>query len=386
MALRVLLADESSTIKKVMQLALQDYGVEVRSVPVGIDVLMVTQDFKPDIIFVDVLLSKKSGYEVSAELKTNTHSHNIPVVLMWSSFMELDQPKFDESGANAKLEKPFDAETLRNLVQKLVLKTQSQAISSFLQFPNMPDFKEEQPPFQIKNQNELSSSPEEILVDETFDPSASIETDEIIDEEFSQVPLHFNSSDKEKKITSDVVDSWSTTNTKALPDSKFEEDIIPDFASKYLIPTEKESSNLTLNQSLKNRVDSAKKSQTLPPPSHRIEVLDDIEINEIQFEELEDLTQKKRDISEISLTQIPLTSPPPKVDLAKVTHATSQGLNKIVEDQLKGTQMDPVAEKILREEARSVLENIAWKLVPDIAERIIREEIQKLLREVEKSI
>jgi len=50
MALRVLLADESSTIKKVMQLALSDFAVEVRSVPVGFDVLPVAQNFKPDIV------------------------------------------------------------------------------------------------------------------------------------------------------------------------------------------------------------------------------------------------------------------------------------------------------------------------------------------------
>ena len=68
MALRVLLADESSTIKKVMQLALQDFGVEVKSVPIGLDVSQAAKSFRPDIIFADVLLAKKSGYDVSAEL------------------------------------------------------------------------------------------------------------------------------------------------------------------------------------------------------------------------------------------------------------------------------------------------------------------------------
>jgi CheY-like chemotaxis protein len=69
MALRVLLADESSTIKKVMQLALQDFGVEVKAVPIGVDVVQVAKSFEPDIIFADILLAKMNGYEVSKATK-----------------------------------------------------------------------------------------------------------------------------------------------------------------------------------------------------------------------------------------------------------------------------------------------------------------------------
>ncbi len=139
MALRVLLADESSTIKKVMQLALQDFGVEVKAVPIGVDVVSVAKTFKPDIIFADVLLAKMTGYEVSRATKTDPVLKNIPVVLMWSSFMELDETKARDSKADRRLEKPFDAEHLRNLVSSLVQKTESNPVSSFLNFPNMPE-------------------------------------------------------------------------------------------------------------------------------------------------------------------------------------------------------------------------------------------------------
>jgi CheY-like chemotaxis protein len=145
MALRVLLADESSTIKKVFQLALQDFAVEVRPVNIGVDVLLVAKNFQPDIIFADVLLQKKNGYEVSAELKTEGTLANIPVVLMWSGFMELDEDKFQASHANGRLEKPFDVTALRKLVADLVPKTQSQRMSQFLSFPKMPEMQEPAP-------------------------------------------------------------------------------------------------------------------------------------------------------------------------------------------------------------------------------------------------
>ncbi len=144
MALRVLLADESSTIKKVMQLALQDFGVEVRAVPIGLDVLAVALSFKPEIIFVDVLLPKKSGYDVAKELKNNPQTEKIPLVLMWSGFMELDQGRTNEARADRKLEKPFDAPLLRKLVEELVPKTQTNPLNNFLTFPKLPDFEETQ--------------------------------------------------------------------------------------------------------------------------------------------------------------------------------------------------------------------------------------------------
>lgn len=146
MALRVLLADESSTIKKVFQLALQDFGVEVRPVNVGVDVVAVAQTFKPDIIFADVLLQKRSGYDVAADIKQDASLNSVPVVLMWSGFMELDEDKFQACMANAQLEKPFDVSALRKLVTELVPRTQTQRLSQFLNFPKMPEMEEKPAP------------------------------------------------------------------------------------------------------------------------------------------------------------------------------------------------------------------------------------------------
>jgi len=169
MALRVLLADESTTIKKVMQLALQDFSVDVKSVHSGVDVVDVAKTFKPDVIFIDILLPKRSGYKVAADLKADPNLRSIPVVLMWSSFMELDLKNFESSRANQKLEKPFEVETLRSLILELVPKTQGQRLAHFLKFPQSfvdPLEKEEadkRPPPElltaIKQANDLGTTP-----------------------------------------------------------------------------------------------------------------------------------------------------------------------------------------------------------------------------------
>jgi CheY-like chemotaxis protein len=135
MSLRVLLADESTTIKKVMQLALQDFAVEVKAVHSGIDVVEVARQFQPDIIFADILLQKKNGYEVSADLKADPELNRIPTVLMWSSFMDLDESQAALSHADSRLEKPFDVENLRQVVLSLVPQARGNRAASYLKYP-----------------------------------------------------------------------------------------------------------------------------------------------------------------------------------------------------------------------------------------------------------
>lgn len=315
MALRVLLADESSTIKKVMQLALADFGVEVKAVPVGLDVLAVAKSFNPDIIFADVLLAKKNGYEVSAEIKDDSETANIPVVLMWSSFMEVDEAKISRSGANGRLEKPFDAEQLRNLVNNLVQKTTTNPVSSFLTFPEMPNFEE---------------TPAEMST-----PGNADDIYAIPDEEFAAVPLTSQKSEEEHDEG-----GWSHQDL-----SKFKINIPEtentDFASKFVIPQDEELA------------------------SAHFEVSGNFE--EVSFqEEPQDLTVKKA----------PAASAAPSA--AKP--------NTLAKTQSQGDMKADMMEKIIREEAREVIEAICWKILPEIAERIVREEINKILRDTDKSI
>jgi|GEM_PF-1812046 len=136
MSLRVLLADESASIKKVFQLGLQDFAAEVKSVQSGVDVIEVAESFQPDIIFADILLQKLNGYEVCLEMKQHPSLKDVPFILMWSSFMELDQKKYQASGAEGEIEKPFEVDAMRAQIQQLVPSTNAQHIASFLKFPS----------------------------------------------------------------------------------------------------------------------------------------------------------------------------------------------------------------------------------------------------------
>lgn len=333
MALRVLLADESTTIKRVMQLALQDFAVEVKAVPIGVDVVPVSKAFKPDIIFADVLLPKKSGYEVSKDLKRDPDTKNIPVVLMWSGFMELDEAKAKDAMAERRLEKPFEPETLRSLILELVKKTQKNPVSSFLDFPSLPDFEEETPlaepsglsipPKTSQTNSDISITGNRIFSPDNESVSLSTEIPDIDlpdDEEFSQVPLHKAAIPPKAEKTSE---DWSHQDL-----SQFKIDLPSDEAGpvgqKYVIPS----------------------AEDMPKP----------EVNSYG------------EFDEITFVQAPTLGP-------SSTSTLSSSPSGAIDH-----------EALVREETRKIIESIAWKILPEITERIVREEINKLLQDTEKSI
>ncbi len=198
MGLKVLLADESTSIKKAFQLALSDYGVEVKSVPSGLDVLSVSLDFIPDIIFADVLLTKKSGYEVCKEVKSHPQFATTPFILMWSHFMEFDTNLATQAGFTDKLEKPFDTEMLRSKINTYVAKTKKHPLHGMIQFPDMPNFVESETFVRQKNNYleeknktaviEIKESTQKIEL-QNIDPAAI----EISEDDFSPVQLKSDS-------------------------------------------------------------------------------------------------------------------------------------------------------------------------------------------------
>lgn len=120
-----------------MQISLQDYGVEIKSLLTGEEIANATKIFKPDIIFIDIMLPKINGYDACSQLKNHPDFRHIPVILTWSNFMDIDESKFRQSRAEGRLEKPFDKQTLRKLIQHFAPKTKSQALSEFLTLPEL---------------------------------------------------------------------------------------------------------------------------------------------------------------------------------------------------------------------------------------------------------
>lgn len=378
MALRVLLADESTTIKKVMQLALSDFGVEVRSVPVGLDVLSVAKSFKPDIVFADVLLTKRSGYEVCMDLKNDSETTHLPVVLMWSGFMEIDEQKAADCQADRRLEKPFDADHLRSIVDDLVPRTQSNPVSSYLNFPEMPEIQEE---------GKKAPQPKIAAV-----PS---------DEEVFEVAEY---SENEPSIDLDALPEVDENGRSAFEAPLETEE---EFSSVPLTPPTKLQEEI--DEGGWAHQDLTKFKIQLPENDMEPQVsLSDIQAAEVSedgdFEELTFATTKQKapapPAQQSQATQTEPATPSTPADfishveksvkeqmMETLRKGPSTGSAKAGSHTQSGVDLDSnMVENLVREEARSIIEAICWKVLPEVAERIVREEISKILKETEKSI
>ena len=367
MALRVLLADESSTIKKVMQLALSDFAVEVKSVPIGFDVLPVAKNFKPDIVFADILLTKKSGYDVCNEIKGDPATAHIPVVLMWSGFMEVDQAKMSESQADGRLEKPFDADGLRQVVQDLVAKTKSNPISQFLTFPKLPDFEEsvESPPATDEDVHEIFKIPETGPTN-SFLKSTSTST---LEAELPDEMMAINPDDDRDEggwAHQDL--SKFKLNIQLEPDTS-------DFASKFVIPQEGDEHSHELSKA-RVKANGEFEEVSFPDLDGEIEEEEEEKPFEISSE-----IQSKMDSKSGLHAKIEKSVKDQMLESLKKGPSAAQPKN-----QTQGDIKADMMEKIVREEAREAIEAICWKILPEIAERLVNEEIKKILRHIEKSI
>ena len=116
---KLLLADDSITIQKVVDLTFADEGVNVLCVNNGKDAIDRIEDFGPDVVLADVFMPQVNGYEVCEFIKQNEKLKHIPVMLLVGSFEPFDEAEARRVGADDTLTKPF--QSIRRLVDKVGL-------------------------------------------------------------------------------------------------------------------------------------------------------------------------------------------------------------------------------------------------------------------------
>jgi DNA-binding response OmpR family regulator len=114
---KLLLADDSITIQKVVNLTFADEGIEVIAVGDGDSAMRKFDDFIPDLVMADVNMPGMNGYEMCHIIKNNEETNQIPVILLVGSFEPFDEAEATRVGADDYLTKPF--QSIRQLVNKV---------------------------------------------------------------------------------------------------------------------------------------------------------------------------------------------------------------------------------------------------------------------------
>ena len=118
MAKTILLADDSVTIRKVVELTFMDEDYEVVAVASGDEALEQLDAVAPDIIIADIHMPGADGYEVTRASKSKRPE--VPVLLLVGTFEQFDENDVEGCGAEGYLKKPFDSQELLRMVDDLL--------------------------------------------------------------------------------------------------------------------------------------------------------------------------------------------------------------------------------------------------------------------------
>ncbi|CAN5847327.1 response regulator [soil metagenome] len=136
---KLLLADDSITIQKVVALTFADEGLEVLTVSDGNEAINQLQAITPDIVLADAFMPEVNGYEVCRYIKQNAKLKHIPVILLVGSFEPFDEAEARRVGADDILTKPF--QSIRRLIEKVggLLGREPVAEATTAEFPHLQE-------------------------------------------------------------------------------------------------------------------------------------------------------------------------------------------------------------------------------------------------------
>jgi len=133
---KILVADDSLTIQKVIRLALSGDGYEIQTVSDGKEAIEQASLFRPDICIIDVSLPHYDAYQIREHFMTKPDLKNIPVILMSSAFEKVDESRAEKLGFAGHLIKPFDPSHLRSTLLSVAIHTpENDPVSAMINEP-----------------------------------------------------------------------------------------------------------------------------------------------------------------------------------------------------------------------------------------------------------
>ncbi len=116
--LKVMVIDDSNTIRRSAEIFLKQGGHSVLLAEDGFDALSKLSDFKPDLVFCDILMPRLDGYQTCAIIKRNTEFSRVPVIMLSSKDGLFDKARGRMVGSQDYLTKPFTKDQLLQAVKQ----------------------------------------------------------------------------------------------------------------------------------------------------------------------------------------------------------------------------------------------------------------------------
>ena len=120
--LKIMVIDDSKTIRRTAENLLKKAGCEVVTATDGFEALSLVADHHPDLIFVDIMMPRLDGYQTCALIKNNKAYSDTPVVMLSSKDGLFDRAKGRLAGSDQYLTKPFSRDELLDAIRRHISK------------------------------------------------------------------------------------------------------------------------------------------------------------------------------------------------------------------------------------------------------------------------
>ena len=120
MKARILVADDSATMQKVVELALSRVGVELVQARSAEEAMRKARDVKPDLMLIDHSMPDRSGQDLCATFRKDPKLKGVPIILMAGASSPVDAAAVQRAGASDVVTKPFDSQTLIGKVKQFL--------------------------------------------------------------------------------------------------------------------------------------------------------------------------------------------------------------------------------------------------------------------------
>src|SRR4030067_3215095 len=318
---KILLADDSITIQKVISITFASEDYDLIIVGDGDAAVAKIKEVKPDLIVADVAMPGKDGYEVVEIIKQDPGLRHIPVILLSGTFEPLNNKEARRVKADDHIVKPFQSQELREKVKNLLAKPPAPAVPAEPEKPLAVHEKKAPLPADIWEVGDFMGTEE---------------------------------SDAAAKAGKDI---WA---------ADFGEE--PPKAAPKKPKAEEEFIELELKEEELQPIEEAKPGPPSPkvppvPPATRV--------GEEWFEMAPSVTP-------------PPAAPQPVIPVAEKVEAKVKEAFAGEVAELGAISKDKL-EEVIRKISREVIEEIAWEVIPDLAEELIKEEVMKIREAIAKT-
>jgi CheY-like chemotaxis protein len=328
MSIKILLADDSITIQKVVGIIFGGEEYSLTVVDNGKAAVDKAFELNPDVLLIDALMPGMSGYEVCEAVRSTPALANKPILLLTGSFEPFDEDKAKSCGADDFLAKPFESQQIVTKVKELI-------------------------------EQSLSRSTAPAVVPEAYVQPVVPESEETV-----AAPIAF----EETTVADDIWGAFTEPETITAPAAVEEPAPVAvepasDGTGTQWIPVEEATFAFEEETPVE-----------LSTPAAEENTFGDVEFEtvsgEIEAEETVPFTPVPLPVPEIELEpeEVVFAEPATPVVVPTVTAAP---VETVTEDQLRAA---------IAGASREVIERIVWEVVPDLAEVMIRDAIEKIKR------